>query len=60
MYTLMHLQISSFSECFITHITAIWTFHSMYPLVLFHSTLLNKRSIAGSLLHRTKELKLLF
>jgi len=39
MYTLMSLQVTFVTECFITHITAIWTLTSMYTLMLFQSYL---------------------
>ena len=55
MYTLMYLQSTHFPECSITHITAICTFHSMCPLLLFHSALLSKCSTESSLLQRKKE-----
>jgi len=60
MYTLMYFQTFKLLECSITHITAICIFHSMYPLVLFYSALLTKCSIGGSLLHRKKEVILIF
>jgi len=33
MYTVMCLQMFQLHECFITHITAIWTLTSMYTLI---------------------------
>jgi len=35
MYTLMYLQTSCVTECFITKFRAIWTFSSMYTLMYF-------------------------
>jgi hypothetical protein len=42
MYTLMNLQMLQFHECFITHITAIWTLPSMYTLMYIQFRLANK------------------
>jgi len=33
MYTMMYFQNIQSLECFLTHITAIWTFPSMYKLM---------------------------
>jgi len=33
MYTLMYLQVTFVTECFITQLTAIWTLPSMYTLM---------------------------
>jgi len=38
MYTLMYLQATFFTECFITYNTAVWTLTSMYTLMLFQIT----------------------
>jgi len=60
MYTLMYIQMSKFLVCSITHITGIWTFQIMYPLVLFHNALLTKCSTDGSLSKSKKEAILLY
>jgi len=38
MYTHMCLQVTPNAECFITHITAIWTLPSMYTLMYLQAT----------------------
>jgi hypothetical protein len=58
MYTVMYLQTTCVSECFITHFTGMCSFHSMYPLILFHYTMFNKCSTEGSLLQRKKEINI--
>jgi len=50
----MYLQMFTLLECSITHITGICMFHSIYPLALFHSTLLSKCFSQGSLLKKKK------
>ena len=38
MYTVMKLQATYFTECFITHITSIWMITSMYTVMYLQVT----------------------
>jgi hypothetical protein len=46
MHMLMVLQGTSAAECFITHITAMWTIYSMYMLMALQGTCLAECFIA--------------